>query len=148
MIGTLSRTSSCSLTASRYLIWLTAFGRRVSIKKEREMGCITAVKDGYFACLLVGGREGFLEASIAFPELVASSLLGLDGLLGNRFAAGVTRSIGRGNGTGYRVDVCGMKEQESSSVLCGKRKEATAPLLVVRSEGDSLVASVGWFRCR
>jgi hypothetical protein len=59
----------------------------------------TAVKDGYFACLLVRGREGFLEASVTFPELVASSLLGLDALLANSFAAGVTRSIGSGNGT-------------------------------------------------
>ena len=64
-----------------------------------ELEFITAIKDGDFACLLVGGREGFLEASVTFPELVASSLLGLDALLANSFAAGVTRSIGRGNGT-------------------------------------------------
>ena len=60
---------------------------------------LAAVKDGYFACLLVRRREGFLEASVPFPEFVASSLLGLDALLANSFAAGVTRSIVSGNGT-------------------------------------------------
>ena len=60
---------------------------------------LTTVKDGYFACLLVRRREGFLEASVPFPKFVASSLLGLDALLANSFAAGVTRSIVTGNGT-------------------------------------------------
>jgi len=59
----------------------------------------TTVKDGNFACLLVGAREGFLETSLTFPELVVFSLLGLDALFTNSFAAGVRRSIGRGNGT-------------------------------------------------
>jgi len=52
-------------------------------------GC--AVKERDFASLLIRRWEGFLEAGIPFPELVASALLGLDALLANSFAARVTR---------------------------------------------------------
>ena len=53
----------------------------------------TSIENRDFACLLVRGREGFLETGIPFPEFVASSLLGLDALLADSFAARVTRSI-------------------------------------------------------
>jgi len=58
------------------------------IKQKR-----TAIEEGDFAGLLVRRREGFLEAGIPFPELVASSLLGLDALLADCFAARVTRRV-------------------------------------------------------
>jgi len=38
------------------------------------------------------GKKGLLEARVPFPELIASALLGLDGLLSNGFAALQTRN--------------------------------------------------------
>jgi hypothetical protein len=46
-----------------------------------------SVKKRDLAGLLVRRWEGFLEAGIPFPELVASALLRLDALLANSFAA-------------------------------------------------------------
>jgi hypothetical protein len=48
-------------------------------------------EEGDFASLLVRGGEGLFEARVPFPELIASTLLGLDALLANSFAARVTR---------------------------------------------------------
>ena len=79
-------------------MWLTAGRRTISIN-EMIMECVvwgkklTSIENRDFACLLVRGREGFLETGIPFPEFVASSLLGLDALLAYCFAARVTGSI-------------------------------------------------------
>jgi len=99
MIGTLKSDFQLFLDGLEVLDMADGCMQKDEYKEKREQRIHTAVKDGNFACLLVGGREGFLETGIPFPELVASSLLGLDALLADCFAAGVTRSIGSGNGT-------------------------------------------------
>jgi len=47
-----------------------------------------------------------LQASITFPELITSSLLGLDALLANSFAAGVTKSVQQEDRQTVRHGVC------------------------------------------
>jgi hypothetical protein len=48
-------------------------------------------QERHFASLHVRRWEDILEAGVSIPELVATALLGLDALLANGFAAGVTR---------------------------------------------------------
>lgn len=86
----LSRASSWSLTASRYLIWLVANllrNRSIIRRWWWGKGKQTSIKEINFASLLVRSREGFLETCITFPELVTSSLFWLDTLLANGFTA-------------------------------------------------------------
>jgi len=50
------------------------------------------IEQGHFAGLLVRRGKGILEACIAIPKFVASSLLRLDALLANGLAAGISAS--------------------------------------------------------
>jgi len=68
-------------------MWLVARTRVSYRLGEKSQTVLTSIKKGNLGSLLVRGGKGLLETRVAFPELVTTTLLRLDALLANGFAA-------------------------------------------------------------
>jgi hypothetical protein len=74
-------------------MWLVASEMKSEDVGDRCNGGLTPVQQRDFARFLVGYRQYVLQASIAIAQLVATTLLGLDALLANLFAATLNHPV-------------------------------------------------------